>query len=333
MTKKNKNFLPYYGHSANEETSIFNKRSAWNQEDTLDEKYLEFLAPHSQSYFSRLRPIFSFEVKSLTSLNAFSHILFRDGVLHLLRFFQRFPEPKGLMSKVLIHENLGSLIPKAWCEHILFYRVQAQERFVQKENLFLHISFSQYQSDKESIKNLRMILEQVRGKIFVITGLNILRGEDFLNYDRSFAFEQSHQLFAGLDIEFIDFKNSSDPLSLYQERSNFLVFNPYQYWFSDSYLEHHFLSNGIIPLQQETMSGDYVALSPHHGMVIATEGKKSSMIKETLFEQLHYPCGELFKNEPRVDRNIEDYFKVSYTSQAFEKMSFDMAKKIAKDNI
>lgn len=328
MTKENESLLPCYGHSANEETALFNKRSAWNREDTIDEKYLEFLAPHSKPYFSRLRPLFSFEIKSLTSLNAFSHILFRDGVVHLLRFFQRFPEPKGLMSKIIIHQNLSAIVPPAWRKCILYYRIQAGKRASQKENLFLYISFIQYHSDERAIKKLRETLEKISGKIFVVTGLNVLRGEDFLNYDRSYAFDQSHQLFAGLNVEFIDLQSASPALSSSKHESNFMVFNPYQYWFSDSYLEHHFFNLGLNRLEQDSMSGDFVPLGPQHGMVIAKEGKISSSVEKQLFKEMGYPTGELFRGEPSVDRNIEDYFKVRYTSAAFEKMAFDLARKI-----
>jgi len=328
MVKQNQSLLSCFGHSANEETALFNKRSTWNRADTIDEKYLEFLAPHSQPYFSRLRPLFSFEVKSLTSLNAFSHVLFRDGVVHLLRFFQRFPEPKGLMSKILIHQNLGPVVPPAWRKSILYYRVQAGERNSQKDNLFLHISFIQFHSDEKAIKNLRETLERISGKIFVVTGLNVLRGEDFLNYDRSYAFDQSHQLFTGLNVEFIDLGAVTSALSLYKHESSFMVFNPYQYWFSDSYLEHHFLNQGLNNLGEEAMSGDFIPLGPHHGMVIGKEGKVCSAIEKELFQELGYPTGDLFSGEPSIDRNIEDYFKVRYTSSAFEKMAFDLACKI-----
>ena len=73
----------FYGQMANEETNLFNRRANWNVEDALDEKYLEFLAPHSRSYFSRMRPLFSFEIKNLNGLNSFSHVLFRDGLVFL----------------------------------------------------------------------------------------------------------------------------------------------------------------------------------------------------------------------------------------------------------
>ncbi len=341
--KKNESknrLLPCYGHNANEETAIFNKRPSWNIEDTIDEKYLEFLAPHSRRYFSRLRPLFSFEVKSLTSLNAFSHVLLQDGVLYLMRFFQRFPTPHGLMSKILIHENLGTLIPKAWKEHILYYRVQGSEATEvsnKKKNLFLYLSFAQFHSDEEAISQLRETLKSYQGKVFVVTNLNILRGEDYLNYDRSFAFNHAHKLFAEIDVEFIDFGNLGSALSTFKLESDFLVFNPYQYWFSDSYLEHYFYNQGISrsPEKSEKFDkGDIcesIALGPHHAMVISEDFVASKSTHSFLYEQMQYPHGETFQREPVVDRNIEDYFKVKYSSQALEKLAFSVAKKLRKE--
>ncbi len=334
--KKVNELLSCYGHIANEETALFNKRSSWNNEDTLDEKYLEFLAPHSRRYFSRLRPLFSFEVKSLTSLNAFSHILFQDGVLHLMRFFQRFPHPKGLISKILIHENLTMITPRSWREHILYYRLQGRENpsdHIEKENLFLHISFAQYHSDERAVEELREVLKKYKGKVFAIAGLNIMRGEDYLNYDRSYAFEQSSMLFKGIDVEFIDLQKVSQAISSFGKNSDFLVYNPYQYWFSDSYLDHFFFNLGLSSLHVYQGSDNFIPMGPHHGMVISKDGSvcNDSATYKFLFEDMGYPAGELFKLEPPVDRNIEDYFKVRYTSQALEKLSFEVAKRLRKE--
>ena len=340
MIKSNQNsILQCYGHNANEETASFNKRVSWNNEDTLDEKYLEYLAPHSQRYFSRLRPIFSFEIKSLTSLNAFSHILLRDGVVHLMRFFQRFPRPSGLMTKVIIEESLHALVPSAWKEHILFYGLRnISPNHNVKENLFLQMSFAKYQNDIDSITELKKNLAKVEGKVFAQIGLNILRGEDYLDYERSYAFEQAHEIFKYCDVSFVNFKEATGLLEDIKDTTAFLIDNPFQYWYSDSFYDHHFSNLGLTPFQnKEKGSGMYIALGLHHGMEIQAfddrdkqSGKLDRELQKDLFDRLGYPDGSDFRNEPLVDRNVEDYFKVNYTSHNFEKLAFSIAKEISK---
>ncbi len=340
MIKSNLNsILQCYGHNANEETASFNKRVSWNNEDTLDEKYLEFLAPHSNRYFSRLRPLFSFEIKSLTSLNAFSHILLRDGVVHLMRFFQRFPRPAGLMTKIMIEESLYALVPSAWKEYILFYglrNISTHENV--KKNLFVQMSFAKYQNDIDSITELKRDLAKVEGKVFAQIGLNVLRGEDYLDYERSYAFEQAHEVFKDCDVSFVNFKEATGLLEDIKDTCAFLIYNPFQYWFSDSFYDHHFSNLGLIPFQNKQRgSGLYIALGPHHGMEInpyhvkdEQSGKLNRKLQKDLVDRLGYPEGAYFKNEPLVDRNVEDYFKVKYTSHNFEKLAFSIAKEIRK---
>src|SRR5690606_8121446 len=68
---------------AKEETALFNHRRNWNPPDSIDDKYLQLITPYDLPYHNPLRPLFSFQIKSLDSLNAFSHILLQDGVYFL----------------------------------------------------------------------------------------------------------------------------------------------------------------------------------------------------------------------------------------------------------
>ncbi|MAF78464.1 MAG: hypothetical protein CME60_09895 [Halobacteriovoraceae bacterium] len=336
MTKKIEASIPCFGHNANEETAGFNKRNSWNREDTLDEKYLEFLAPHSRKYFSRLRPIFSFEIKSLTSLNAFSHVLLRDGVLHLLKFFQRFPSPKGLISKIIIDEEFEPLVPDSWKERIFYFKIRGKKEGPLKENLFLFLTVSKYQHTDDSIIQLNEILNSVKGNVFVTTSLNILRGEDYLDYDRSQAFRMSDSLFKGREVDFVGLHQLGGLISEYRESSSFLNFNPYKYWFSDSFVNHYYLNQGISNIEipdkknNESMNID---LGPYHSMSIHRGGKHiNAELKKLLFDDFQFPLGEFFNDQGNGDRNIDDYFKVFYTQNKFEKMAQVIAQKLYGEN-
>ncbi len=310
------------GFSANEETNIFNRKSMWSEVDQLDEKYSEFLRPHSTPYFSRLRPLFSFEIKSLDSLNQFSHVLLRDGVLFLLKFFERFPEPKHLITKVLVHKDLGWVVPKAWQEQVFLYeRVSDHDRSViqnerkPKKNLLivdLH--------DLESIEGtIEEKIELINGpEVEVLSFFNMMRGKDIDRYDRG----KTLSFHEWLKNRFSSAKNISWSELSGSENYQFINCNEDGLFYRDSYVSHFLLQRGAKDLlEKKTLSGQMVSLSPYHSVIIAdlTLNDQELVKHKLLYETYNYPCGELFQGEPQIDRGIEDYFKLNYYSTRFFK--------------
>lgn len=320
----------FYGQMANEETNLFNRRPSWNQEDALDEKYLEFLAPHSRAYFSRLRPFFSFEVKALNGLNSFSHVLFRDGIIFLLRFFVRYPVPQGLKCKILIEKNLAFTVPKAWQDHVYLYETVMLEktRPLNKSSANNLVIILNLHENQEQLLLKDVVAKEVakREKVFLLPYFNQMRGEDYLNYDRAENLMSLKELFS----EKVSVINRSDLAQFDSRDSVFINANPQQVFLSDSNVVHSFLRSGWEnPLLNYANEGDFVvSLSPYHGMRINTFelNKNQELLAQRLFQELDFPRADLFNGEPILNRDQEDYFKVFYYSRDLLELSYELGK-------
>lgn len=324
--------LDLYSDMANEETNTFNRRMSWNPDDTLDEKYIEYMTPHALSYFSRLRPLFSFEIKDLSSLSGFSHILLRDGILFLLRFFERFPEPKNVTTKVMIHKDLAFLVPESWQSNTLLYETvlktpsKTKGAKKDKEKLLLALTFGEREIGRESIEKLcDRILEKRNLKEIVFLPLyNVLRGEDFLSYDRARIFSQMkvfQDLLRDKKQTFIDFSQRG---GLDYGDHLFHQFNPGKIYYSDSQLEHEFLSGEATPLF-EKVGKEVVSLSPYHGMALSSFHltDQQSELKKKLLSFPH-----TYDSEPSLNREKEDYFEIFYYSKKLLKLAYELGKEI-----
>lgn len=324
----------FYGQMANEETNLFNRRANWNVEDALDEKYLEFLAPHSRSYFSRMRPLFSFEIKNLNGLNSFSHVLFRDGLVFLLRFFIRYPTPSGLKTKVMIQKDMAFVVPQAWRDHCYLYDTvllsdinKNDDELKNETNLVVVLNLHENQ-EQECLKSLVAPEVEKRQNIYLLPYFNQMRGEDYLNYDRAENLMSLKELFS----EKVTVINASDLSQLDGKDSVFINANPQQVFQSDSNVVHSFLRSGWkSPLIPRAKDSDFVVpLSPYHGMRLTQYelGTKLKDLETRLFKELNFPKGELFKSEPVVNRDLEDYFKVFYYSDDLLELAFQLGKRL-----
>jgi hypothetical protein len=324
----------FYGDSANEETNLFNRRASWNEEDTLGEKYLEFLAPHSRSYFSRLRPMFSFEVKTLQGLNSFTHVLFRDGLVFLLRFFIRFPRPEGLKTKVLINKELAFAVPQPWRDHTLLYEtVTLAQRSTSSDGLEkasgLVIILNLHENQEQScLKQIVAKEVEKRQEVYLLPYFNQMRGEDYLSYDRADNLMSLKELFSNK----VTVINGHDLAHLDGKSCVFIHANPQLVFQCDSNVEHNFLRSGWKnPLLNQAGDGDFVVpLSPYHGMRLTTfeVDKKHGDLEARLFKDLKFPSGSLFRKEPVVNRELEDYFKVFYYSEDLLELAFQLGRQV-----
>lgn len=319
-----------------EETNLFNRRDLWNPEDATDEKYREYLAPQSLSYFSRLRPMFSFEVKNLDKLSAFNHVLFRDGTLFLLRFFSQFPVPGKLRSKILIHKDCSFIVPEAWREHIICYETVQAHKVSKKSfhQLVWPLTLGELDFLEEDYEGAFEIIGKQGNikNVYVIPQYNMPRGEDYLDYDRSKIFHQMKALergLKGLDVIFIDISKRG---GIDFNECLYLPFNPGKIYFSDSSFDHEFLGSGACSLTH-TESDEYISLSPYHGMRLqsyesAVSEKRNQEKKRILFDQLGFPLSSSFQNEPVVKRDTEDFYEIFYYSKSLLKLCRDLGRGI-----
>jgi hypothetical protein len=330
--KKNKDWseLDFFGDKANEETNLFNRKVSWNEEDPLDEKYIEFLAPHSRRYFSRLRPLFSFEIKNLRSLNGFSHILLRDGILFLLRFFQRFPEPTGFHSLLFIQEDMAFIVPEAWSSKVNLYKTVMYERKITShpENLVLILNLHELQSPEILHKLIKDNSNGVKS-LAILPFFNQMRGEDYLNYNRAENLNVLNELFSNN----VDLINQADIGAFSESEYFFINGNPQMIYYSDSSLTHNFLRSGwTSPIYDTIPKGtdDVVSLSPYHGMSMSKYIVPSwqKPLRKRLFDDLNFPRGEFFTNEPALNRDVEDYFKIFYYSKDLLQLSYELGREL-----
>lgn len=316
-----------HGNSANEETNIFNRKSMWCEVDRVDEKYGEFLRPHSTPYFSRLRPFFSYEIKSLDSLNQFTHVLLRDGLVFLLKFFQRFPDPGHLQTILLCHKDLAWVVPESWQGQFQYYeRVQQLDsHLVSSENgVVKNLLILDLHSLDEFRENLEKKILPFKGeKIELLSFYNIMRGEDIDNYDRAEILEFKEEL----SKHFSSIENISWSELQGGSHYHFLNLNEEGVFYRDSFVSHTLLSSGAKDIRArkvETLEGgDLVSVSPYHSFFIsdkAEENNDSKAKRDQLFKILKFPSGDMFLSEPQIDRAVEDYFKINYYSEPFLKL-------------
>ena len=328
--------LDCYSKLAHEETLLFNRRESWNSEDAVDEKYIEYLMPTSTPYFSRLRPLFSFEVKSLSSLNNFSHILFRDGALFLLRFFIRFKSPGDLRCKILIHEDFCDFVPEQWKEHIYFYKLTPLGK-VQKmvTEAIVHLVPDTYRSVDELALEVRELKANCRNikKFKLLVTHNTLRGEDYLDYCRFSEFNAVDVIKSELGSEDFELLKLESFWSKDLSQSLFYSCKGTRLLNSDSFFEHHALACGaqVHGLKTSSKEVEIIDLSPHHAMSIKKDvSTKKSLVSEFLFNQIGFPDGELFTGEPADVRGLEDYFKVFYYSKDLLELASHLNFKLVK---
>lgn len=334
MAAKNTSFagLEFFTDVANEETNLFNRRPSWNLEDSLDEKYLEFLVPHSKAYFSRLRPIHSFEIKGLESLNSFSHVLLRDGLIFLLRFFHRFPMPGELQTKIFVHEDLAFTVPESWQNQILLY--SSVSYFIPRERKNLIVCLNLH--EEQRIENLKELLGphwSKREELFILPFYNTMRGEDYYSYDRTNTLGPLKDLVPSHG----KIVNLSDLTHLDAQDTEFINANPQKVYWSDSNLDHNWLRHGLSsPLikSENELSGDYgiVSLSPYHGMTLRRfrESEAQGRLRARLFNELKFPEGPLFQNEPSFNRSLEDYYKIFYFSSGLLQLAKELGHEMAR---
>lgn len=333
-------FLDLYSEKANEETSLFNRKQSWNPEDTLDDKYLELLEPHSGRYFSRLRPMFSFEVKNLESLNLFSHVLFKDGVFPLLKFFHRFPVPGKLRAKILISYSLRALIPDEWRQHVHYYQMKFLTRESPGKSALLVLNAMNYFIDEESLKRELSLIKKSLGsyeEYYILPLYNIGRGEDYLHRDRSYVFN----LFSLIREELPNIRSlaPSSALDRVNESWNYHLFNPYKYYIDDCSFLHEVTRRRARPIltrEEAPDGGQFYQLSPEHGMNIYMDlgslTHKELEIKKYIYEELKFPKGKIFHGEPNELRGEDDFFKSFYSTDNFRKFSQKVSRRLYLDD-
>ena len=294
---------------AKEETALFHRQSLWLEEDLYISKFKHFLSPHSNNFYSELRGIFSFEIQKLESLNYFEFISFRDGILPLMCFFQRYPTPDLFKKRIFIHSKMGAIVPEAWKGQISFYDFNYK---VQKDNskLVLSLFAQEDQFEKSQLLELFKTTFSKYEEFQVLISEPVLRGED-LPEGRSTFFQKIVFELGKLNKK-ITFVNLNELLGKNLSEWDFYDFNPRHFWYSWSYIEQVISMKGaqLVKYSVESLP-DGIEQSP--SLVLSLDPEKTGT---SLY----------FKLEGGLDRSGQSYDEVKLFSDDL----FYLAKKIGK---
>jgi hypothetical protein len=333
---KNKELVDYESSLAKEETSLFNHRRNWNALDSIDEKYLQLIFPYDIQYHNPLRAIFSFQIKRLETLNAFSHILFQDGLYFLLNFFFHHPNPGKLRTNLIVHKNLLPLVPEAWRERVFSYQIElsrlAPPMRPEADTLYLtgrvhplHLNAKDLES--ELLPVIQLLKNKPQLKVKMMLAFLHPRGEDYIDFEQGESFEFGRvieRLIGNFDIQFISWNQLQRSQVAGQY---FLDINPRQFLYSDGYLSHLFLSQGGLPVTPNPEGqGQFVQLSPYHGMCVSPY--QSNSLASSIEMRIREAKQSFLKNELAVNRDLQDYYKINLSSSAFERFSHQIASEI-----
>jgi hypothetical protein len=115
------------------------------QTTALREK-LSCLWPSSDEFYHPLNPMFAAGFTEPQHLNAFSIALLRDGAHTLMDFYLRFPSPKLVKTIFLVPADLYFLVPDAWREQTLAYRLEGRAPKLTKRIVFYGLFSESYLS-------------------------------------------------------------------------------------------------------------------------------------------------------------------------------------------
>jgi len=90
--------------------------------------FVNNLWPMGMAYHSPLKPRFLIELENAGLPAGSETFLIRDGLIPLLWFWRKWPEPREFQGKILIGEQFAPYVPPAWRERVLFYRLTAGPR-------------------------------------------------------------------------------------------------------------------------------------------------------------------------------------------------------------
>lgn len=241
----------------------------------VNPEFLGFSAkiwPVAQAYASPLNPLFLGSLIHIRQLESKPHWLVRDGALPLHWFFKTHPRPGARPSRLFIHEDLQSLVPEAWHDHVGTYRLHQQSPSRQATSL-LAVGLSVKDSDD--------LANDVRGAFKDISRKKILDLQPyaFLPWTRldrpatTPAPKTPRAATALLNKYFskpviaqawpqMTKQISYGRFALLEVHSRLI--------YADSFFTHLPLCRGASLLSARALSRRerYVALSPHHGMAV-----------------------------------------------------------------
>jgi len=312
-------------------SSVLSKKANWMEIDFLDKKTLNYTRPHSEECFNPLGiDSFLFHFKKKDWFNFFPSLLVRDGLLSILHFFYVHPHPDGIKTILILPESAGGIVPTSWQEQCLLYKIQTHplDKEIKRSELYLTTTVaSELYSDsylKEQLSLAKKCNLKLKGLFFRHEPL----GEEAVdtNDNRDFEFFNSLQDAIGSKIELLDWRSlKSSDLS----KASFLELNHNNFWYNDSAVTHHFLSNGADSIDQrykaETFNqDDCVRISKYHYYKFVNISKEQIKTAESCWKHINEIPSHVFEGEALLDRKARDYKEIFLCTPEFKSLAKDL---------
>jgi hypothetical protein len=245
-------------------------------------RFLEYLSPDSNRYYSSLNPIFSMELEysSDRQIELINVVFLRDGVMPLLKFFLLNPAPRDPGPLLIIDQDLSSLVPMAWRHKVLLrenYHNALTATGRESKKLFF-ISPIDLSTPMDLIEaELALIKTHLEkgDELLLFFSSASLRGREHSMDDKVWGYKILEKMmsafFSENPLRVLDWK---EYLSLDLSDVEYYFINPLQYFFTDSFLLHDASQRGARPLiaRKSNLINYYkYEVSHYHGFLLHQE--------------------------------------------------------------
>lgn len=327
------------------ELSRFGRQTEWMARSISSRKVTRFLHPHSEDYFSVLKPVFLHQLKSVDVLTNLAPVLARDGAVGLLDFFMRHPRPPSADTYLFVHYDLSWAVPEEWTGAVAYYRVAAEDDRASKAlgnagvvHLILsainerHCGLADLTGAIEKLKSvfagkpIRLCLTMLQARIF---------GKDDFESDvrseMSFVMTKHVLETFGPGVEYA-------PWSAIQKaelgQRVFAELNPRRFYFADSFVTHHFLGKGCVLFGASLPEKDEVSLplSFTHRYLLSVRGRsyEPKTLDAVRNEWRDHANDSLFRRDVRGFQAKDRFFGAArFCSPALEELAYALSTRIA----
>jgi hypothetical protein len=317
-----------------ETTQLFYQQIFWQKESALISKTLSLLQPDGNPYYCKLHPLFSFTFEDRYLLHSFNHVLLRDGVYPLLRFFSLYPIPQKADPKLIIDKDFFNLIPIEWHQKCLLYKRTRTPDLAITNKRSIAICFNVLPNivDDDSylttLNNLLPLAENKIDQIYLYLTSSIPWGEGEKNNVHKEHFQVLQNIigrFKNINISIVNF---NELLLLNLKGMAYLIINPYKLYFSDSYLHHQLAQMGGVDLMAPEMTTpeNFYASSINYGFEL--ESIKNSTFDSKITDEIKYCITSLFENKIYEKSESTDLSKAQLSTPEFKSLAYYFAKKL-----
>lgn len=179
--------------------------------DNLDWAYLSMGYPKLEPVHNLFNPMYISTLNDFKFVWDADFILCRDGMMPLVNFFQFYKRAPGIETILLIHKDLAFVVPKAWQNNIVLYRIEEHNTVKSLDELD-QILFFQFANDAESsqeklMQDISRLREMLNNDLTKVKVHSYLRGNPYYEPSAEVVHESYHMIRIllkefGIDTEF-----------------------------------------------------------------------------------------------------------------------------------